>query len=454
MKVAFILSGLPDGLQCLDRNRQMVAETLNKYGWITRVETTFHSQASLQTIINEYKNLEIEDFIFFYTGHGDTSSNEGILTLRLHDGTKIDINTLHRDYFSALNIQRKAIVLDACYSGNFEGRKFHDKTEYLCSSDFDEESYEDNRADGLKQSYFSYYFCEAVEKLEGEITLSLINEHLKPKVDVQNSKYISIDSRIVIANKNYINIFNGLLEEPKIEPPSNPEQIFLIFRESDEQNIDYMVECYIHYEDVNKNIYKEYIFKNIHDKQEQELFIETIIDKYFEDVPIHFIVPEELLFINFKQWRYNDNELCNSYHIFLHHIHNYDSNIGKYSNMIKNWNKLYEKLKELTLSTALMRVDNNNKFNTKPIIEIEDKKIAKIGAYFNEIVFNYTNIRNILSTAKIGLWQYEQELLDDYQRWIKGAKYLENLKDDSRECDHMALLWDDMSLLEKLKRRK
>ena len=221
MKVAFILSGLPDGLQCLDRNRQMVAETLNKYGWITRVETTFHSQASLQTIINEYKSLEIEDFIFFYTGHGDTSSNEGILTLRLHDGTKIDINTLHRDYFSALNIQRKAIILDACYSGNFEGRKFHDKTEYLCSSDFDEESYEDNRADGLKQSYFSYYFCEAVEKLEGEITLSLINEHLKPKVDVQNSKYISIDSRIVIANKNFTKILDELSEEAKKETPSS-----------------------------------------------------------------------------------------------------------------------------------------------------------------------------------------------------------------------------------------
>ena len=216
MKVAFILSGLPDGLQCLDKNRDRVARILNKYGWITRVDMPFHSQASLLAIIDEYKDMEIDDFIFFYTGHGDASSDEGILTLRLHDGTTIDINTLHREYFSNLNINRKAIILDACYSGNFKGRDFHPQTEYLCSSDFDEESYEDVSKDGVNQSYFSYYFCEALENLEGCVTLEAINEqYLKPNVDVQNSKYISIDSRMVIVDK----VKNSL------EPIKNKESI-------------------------------------------------------------------------------------------------------------------------------------------------------------------------------------------------------------------------------------
>jgi hypothetical protein len=212
MKVAFILSGLPDGLQCLERNREKVATILKQYGWNTRVETTFHSQASLLTIINEYKDQKIDDFIFFYTGHGDASSDEGILTLKLHDGTTIDINTLHREYLSKLNIERKAIILDACYSGNFVGRRFHDYTEYLCSSDFDEESYEDATEGGLNYSYFSYYFCEAIDTLTGKITLDMINdEYLKPKIGVQKSKYISIDSKMVIADKT----LDGIKEELK-----------------------------------------------------------------------------------------------------------------------------------------------------------------------------------------------------------------------------------------------
>ena len=229
MKVAFILSGLPNGLQCLDRNRERVAKTLKNYGWITRVDTTFYSQASLLATINEYKDYEIDDFIFFYTGHGDASSDEGILTLRLHDGTTIDINTLHREYFSKLNINRKAIILDACYSGNFEGRKFHEKTEYLCSSDFDEESYEDVSENGLNQSYFSYYFCEALNNLEGMVTLEVINEkYLKPNMSVQNSKYISIDSKLVIVDKDKVLTQNLLQSSKKLEIPTTKlEQSFI-----------------------------------------------------------------------------------------------------------------------------------------------------------------------------------------------------------------------------------
>lgn len=202
MKVAFILSGLPDGLQCLDRNRERVASKLKQYDWEVRV-ATFYSLAVLQSYIDEFKDKYIEDFIFFYTGHGDSSSSDGILTLKLHDRTPVDLNTLYNSYFSQLNPRRKAIILDACYSGNFEGRNFHDTTEYLCSSDFDEESYEDANEDGLNHSYFSYYFCEALDNLEGMVTLEVINEkYLKPNVDVQNSKYISIDSKMVIVDKD------------------------------------------------------------------------------------------------------------------------------------------------------------------------------------------------------------------------------------------------------------
>jgi hypothetical protein len=445
MKVAFILSGLPNGLQCLDRNRERVAKTLKNYGWITRVDTTFYSQASLLATINEYKDYEIDDFIFFYTGHGDASSDEGILTLRLHDGTTIDINTLHREYFSKLNINRKAIILDACYSGNFEGRKFHEKTEYLCSSDFDEESYEDVSEDGLNYSYFSYYFCEALDNLEGMITLEVINEkYLQPHVDIQNSKYISIDSKMVIVDKNYMNIKNDLAET--IEKEASPlNQIFLIFNE-DNTSTKYHVEGHIQYEDEFENDLIEFTFTNIYDKLEQNAFIQLLIDEFEENITIHFIVPPELFLVNFKQWKYNGNELVKRYHILLHNKDRYNSKSRKYKNMIDSWQVLFEAQKDNKLSDALLVTsDDSSTFDTR---------LDKMGVCFKQSLSNCEVISNTLDMAKVGLWQCEEGILTEYHTWVDGNLCLKELNETSRQCDHVALLWDDMSLLEKLKGRK
>jgi len=445
MKVAFILSGLADGLQCLDRNREKVATTLNRYGWITRVDIPFYSQASLSAIIDEYKDKEIDDFIFFYTGHGDASSDEGILTLRLHDGTTIDINTLHREYFSKLNINRKAIILDACYSGNFEGRKFHNKTEYLCSSDFDEESYEDSSDGGLQQSYFSYYFCEALDNLEGMVTLEVINEkYLQPHVDIQNSKYISIDSKMVIVDKNYMNIKNSLAET--IEKEASPlNQIFLIFNEEN-TSTEYRVEGYIQYEDEFENDLIEFIFTNIYDEDEQEKFIKLLVDEFEDSITIHFIIPPELFLMNFKQWKYNGNELVKRYHILLHNKDRYNSKSRKYKNMIKNWQDLFEAQKNNKLSDALLVTsDDSTTFDTR---------LGKMGVCFKQSLSNYEVINNTLDMAKVGLWQCKEGVLNDYHTWVEGNLCLKELNETSRKCDHVALLWDDMSLLENLKNRK
>jgi hypothetical protein len=197
MKVAFILSGLPDGLKYLDKNREKVATKLKEYGWEIRA-FTFSNLTSLNSHIQEFYDEEIEDFIFFYTGHGNTSNQDNVLTLKLHDGTLVDINSLNRDYFSKLKFKKMSIVLDACYSGNFNDQKIRDNMEYLCSSDFDEESFE---CDTLEQSFFSYYFCEAMDQLSGEITLNHINDYLKRKIEKQHSKHLSFDSKMVIVDK-------------------------------------------------------------------------------------------------------------------------------------------------------------------------------------------------------------------------------------------------------------
>lgn len=445
MKVAFVLSGSPDGLKYLDKNREKVASKLKHYNWEVRV-ATFYNLPLLQSYIDEFKDQYIEDFIFFYTGHGDSSSSDGILTLKLHDGTPVDLNTLHNSYFSQLNLTRKAIILDACYSGNFEGRKFHDKTEYLCSSDFDEESYEDTSEDGLQHSYFSYYFCEALDSLEGLVTLELINQHyLEPNIDVQNSKYISIDSKMVIADKNRMEIENSLPEVAPVEP-SAIDQIFLIFKEEDDAHIGYSVEGYIQSENEFDNELIEFNFENIYDEVEQEAFIQKLVDEFESDVTIHFIIPPELFLLNFKQWRYRDNELVKRYHILLHNRDRFDSKIRKYRNMIEKWRVLFEAIKDNRLSDALLVTDDNStKFDTR---------LGKIGVCFKQYLSGHDVINSTLDMANVGLWQYQDGTLADYHGWVESDSVcLNELNYQSRECDHMALLWDDMSLLEALKRR-
>jgi len=197
MKVAFVLSGLPNELKHLDNNREKTAAKLREYGWEVR-SFTFSNLVSLNTYIEEFKDKQIEDFIFFYTGHGDTSNQDNVLTLKMHDHTLVDINALNRDYFSQLKFEKISIILDACYSGNFNEQKIRDNMEYLCSSDFDEASFE---CDILEQSYFSFYFCECIESQNGAITLENINEYIKSKVSVQKSKYISFDSKMIISDK-------------------------------------------------------------------------------------------------------------------------------------------------------------------------------------------------------------------------------------------------------------
>lgn len=443
MKVAFVLSGSPDGLKYLDKNREKVASKLKEYNWEVRV-ATFYSLALLQSYIDEFKNREIEDFIFFYTGHGDSSSSDGILTLKLHDKTPIDLNTLHNSYFSQLNPTRKAIILDACYSGNFEGRKFHDKTEYLCSSDFDEESYEDISEDGLELSYFSYYFCEALDNLEGLVTLERINEQfLKPNLDVQNSKYISIDSQMVLIDKKLVDIENSLPEFISAEP-SKTNQIFLIFNQDNLSEISYTVTGYIQCEDEFDSETIEFKFENIYDAQEQESFIKLLVAEFDSDITIHFILPHTLFLVNFKLWEYRGTPLVNRYHILLHNKENYESKIRKYSNMISSWTTLYESIKTDKICNTLLATDNDERFDTR---------LNKMGIYFQHDINCHEKIINALDIAKIGLWQYKGGCIVEFGKWI-DKESLGRLEEQSRNCNHMALVWDDMRLLKDLKEFK
>ena len=223
-------------------------------------------------------------------------------------------------------------------------------------------------------------------------------------------------------------------------------QIFLIFNQDNTISNQYEVIGHIQYENEFENELIEFTFKNIYDEVEQELFIQKLVDEFDDSITIHFIIPPELFLLNFKQWKYRGNELVKRYHILLHSKDRYNSKSRKYGNMIESWKILFDRHKNNKLIQSLLVTDDNSiKFDTR---------LDKMGICFKQELSSYEVLHNTLDMAKVGLWQCKDGVMKDYHNWIDGSLCLQDLNEASRKCDHVALLWDDMSLLEKLKKRK
>jgi hypothetical protein len=210
--------------------------------------------------------------------------------------------------------------------------------------------------------------------------------------------------------------------------------------------VKYEVIGYIQTEDEFESETVEFTFEDINNTIEQENFLEKLIkESELDNVTIHFILPPSLLLMNFKQWQYKRNKLVKLYHIVLHNKEMFARKIGKYKPMIEKWNSLFDTLKDTNITDALMSVNNDT--------ERFDARTDKIGVCFEYLQSSYDVINETLIGAYMGLWQYPEGLLSYYQKWIQSDICLNQLNHKSRRCDNVALLWDDMSLLENLKRR-
>lgn len=266
----------------------------------------------------------------------------------------------------------------------------------------------------------------------------LISEALDEISTVNNSKN-DVD-------KKYIDIENSLPDPIQNEAPSSINQIFLIFNNDDTSDKKYEVIGYIQADNEFENELIEFTFEDIYDAKEQEAFLEKLIkEAELDDVPIHFILPPSLFLVNFKQWKYKDNEFVKLYHVLLHNKEKFLRKIGKYQPMIDKWNSLFEQLKDDNITDALLVIENSE--------ERFDARDKKIGICFKYTPIHYDSIKDTLIATDMGLWQYPNGIMTDYHTWLDSGIYLNQLNQDSRKCDYMALLWDDMSLLEKLKRR-
>ena len=199
MRLAFVCSGRADKLKYLKNNRTMVNNLLSKYDWEV-IDTPLYSIADLNKRLQEFENSSIDEFIFFYTGHGSISALQQIFQLEV-DTAAIAMSQVLESIFQYINPKKQAILLDACYSGTLKDLALKNNTEFLFSSQAKEQSYED---DTLKASIFSFYFCEAVNN--GHIKLEEISKYIDSADDRQTPLPMSVGSERISIVEQDINI--------------------------------------------------------------------------------------------------------------------------------------------------------------------------------------------------------------------------------------------------------
>ncbi|CAM3988717.1 hypothetical protein [Arcobacter cloacae] len=240
-----------------------------------------------------------------------------------------------------------------------------------------------------------------------------------------------------------IEILDSLPEQMKESLVVN--KIFLIFNQDNISSIKYDVTGYVQYDNELDSNLIEFTFENIYNEEEQEKFLDFIFEKSeLEDVPIHFIIPKSLLLVNFKLWKYKGNELINLFHVLLHNKETFSKSIKIYTSMIENWNRLYDGLKDSYIKDSLSIIINDEaRFNTRE---------NKIGIYLKFQPKDNEKLNDILFGPRIGLWQYQNGDISNYEQWLNSNITLKQLNEESRNCNYVALLWDDMNLLKNLKK--
>jgi hypothetical protein len=204
MKLAFVCSGRPDNLKYLANNLKIVGEVLTEHGWKV-INTSLESIANLNITLQKYSKNSIDEFIFFYTGHGSFSNLQEIFQLEVDNAT-IQIKDIQESIFSHINPKKQAIIVDACYSSaSLEDLIPQKNTDFLFSSQAKEESYE---LEVLEASIFSYYFVEAIG--QNKMSLGEIGKYIASKNSRQTPLCLGVD----IMKLSDLNVTAKKIEHP------------------------------------------------------------------------------------------------------------------------------------------------------------------------------------------------------------------------------------------------
>jgi len=447
-KIALICRGYKslagsDDLKYLDHGVDELCTILDSY-WNVQQPHILSDTGALKKEIDKIGEA-FDEFLFYYIGHGKVENHEFYIVGEDNDRINLKDILLLTEKWN----KKVTIVLDACHSGQFINQ-WENKINYEIMTSTDTSyAYEDPV---YKMSFFTYHFCKTIRKNQNHVQYCLediyedIHENLatRQKCSHHRVKEFGRTSNIISSNPEITKISDSLDEPNPRKTLTKTNQIFLIFNQDNLSEISYTVTGYIQCEDEFDSETIEFKFENIYDTKEQEAFIKLLVDEFDSDITIHFILPHTLFLVNFKLWEYRGTPLVNRYHILLHNKENYESKIRKYSNMISSWTTLYESIKTDKICNTLLSTDNDERFDTR---------LNKMGIYFQHEINCNEKIINALDIAKVGLWQYKDGCIVEFGKWI-DKESLDRLEEESRNCNHMALVWDDMRLLKDLKEFK
>jgi hypothetical protein len=225
MKLAIICGGrdaveqTDTPLQFIENSLEKVKETLELNNWICkplRINTLEEYNTWLDNIC---KSEQVEEFLFYYTGHGVYGNSTSQVGFQLcFKGQKATIAQLIDETMKVFPTKEKepqkiGFVIDSCYSGDAITERYNDeKFEILTSSDSSKSYektglYKDNPDYGI--SVFSYYFCTIFNEVEQNdaITLEDISGFVNDSQKKQNSLHSKALKRdkIIIGHNKEIN---------------------------------------------------------------------------------------------------------------------------------------------------------------------------------------------------------------------------------------------------------
>lgn len=203
---------------------------METFGDIVLINSNEDSKEVKDKILNkiaEYKNnkTSIEQFFFYFTGHGTIYENELYYALKDFDSRKLKQSSLENSELDAwirdLNPQTTIKVIDACHSGkqyikNMEDANLQMKKViksinncyFFSSSKSDQVSY-----GGSAYSEFTYSFVEAILKSkEGDIRYKEIADYISdyfPKEGPQTPYFVT--------QSDYTEVFGKVSKELKVK---------------------------------------------------------------------------------------------------------------------------------------------------------------------------------------------------------------------------------------------
>lgn len=445
--IAFIYSGDDTGLNSLEHNRNGVAEKLEDFGdWEIAVNKKLDSELTFIEDIEGYQNDEIDNFLIYYTGHGEMDNHLEKFQLKISDKQGIPLEILYSKILQCflkdanelpLNL---AIVIDACHSGKaiYDTKQFSN-SEILPSSRG--HSFENNSPS--KMSLFSHYFCDAIESLQiTEETINLIHiaTHINKFVSIQKAPYSLLRDDIT---QLPMTIAKG---NPKQEILGDTQCIYVYFDFNSETD-KYLIT-------INNDLLTKDAIKS--KALEEEFIHEKIIEKVklltddtkTEKPRIEVFLPKEAYGIVFPLW----HDELDEYQVYTRSYVKVDLDELRIKTNQDRWNNSYVELGHKNMSygheDVTVKALNKARKDKTRISLIVKKKVEKDSRVYEGIENSYF----------IALWIKEETCEEEYTKLLDAlsSSKLSNvghtidrkIVDADGSCiEKLSFMWDNPNRL-------